>query len=220
MEKKHQIHNLIILDESGSMESIKKSTISGFNEIVQTARGAEEKFPNQQHFVTMVTFNGLGTKLLHMIDPVNKLNAIDGGSYNPDASTPLFDAMAFAINKLKQVLVNQEEYNVLVTILTDGEENASREYRGSDIKAMVEELSMKGWTFTYIGTDHDVTKIADRLSIKNSMNFTKSDHGVQEMFLKEMKSRDKYFDKISKKEFIANDDFYKDEEGGNEEEKK
>ena len=64
METKHQVHNLIILDESGSMESIKSSIIQGFNEIVQTIKGIEKEFPEQEHFISLVTFNGLGQKLL------------------------------------------------------------------------------------------------------------------------------------------------------------
>jgi hypothetical protein len=42
MSNKHQVHNLIILDESGSMESIKEATIQGFNEIVQTIKGVQQ----------------------------------------------------------------------------------------------------------------------------------------------------------------------------------
>ena len=56
------VHNLIILDESGSMEAIKRATIIGFNEVVQTIKGVEKRFPEQEHFVSLVTFNGLGIK--------------------------------------------------------------------------------------------------------------------------------------------------------------
>ena len=62
MEKKHQVHNLIILDESGSMASIKELIISGFNELVQTLKGIEKDFPEQEHFISLVTFNGMGQK--------------------------------------------------------------------------------------------------------------------------------------------------------------
>ena len=132
MENKHQVHNLIILDESGSMEPIKTTIIQGFNELVQTIQGIEKQFPEQEHFISFVSFNGLGQKLLHFIDPASKLKHIDDKTYKPGASTPLFDAMGFSINKLKQSLQEQSDYNVLVTILTDGEENASKEFSGND----------------------------------------------------------------------------------------
>ncbi len=95
------MHNLIILDESGSMSSIKNTIIQGFNELVQTIQGIEKQFPEQEHFVSFVSFNSLGQKLLHFIDPASTLKQIDDKSYNSDAMTPLFDAMGFSINKLK-----------------------------------------------------------------------------------------------------------------------
>ncbi|KXK02978.1 MAG: hypothetical protein OZ913_05035 [Ignavibacteriaceae bacterium] len=196
MEKKHQVHNLIILDESGSMSSIKNTIIQGFNELVQTIQGIEKQFPEQEHFVSFVSFNSLGQKLLHFIDPASTLKQIDDKSYNPDAMTPLFDAMGFSINKLKESLQGQTDYNVLVTILTDGEENNSKEFSGSDIKKLVEGLKQNRWTFTYIGTDHDVEKIALSLSINNTMFFAKSEAGIKDMFLKEQSARAKYSKKI------------------------
>ena len=196
MEKKHQVHNLIILDESGSMEPIKTTIIQGFNELVQTIQGIEKQFPEQEHFISFLSFNGLGHKMLHFIDPVSKLKHIDDKTYKPDASTPLFDAMGFSINKLKQSLQEQSDYNVLVTILTDGEENASIEFSGNDIKKLVEELKQNRWTFTYIGTDHDVEKIAASLSINNTMVFEKNEAGIKKMFMEEQSARAKYSNKI------------------------
>lgn len=211
MSKKHQVHNLIILDESGSMESIKKNIIQGFNEIVQTVKGIEREFPEQEHFISLISFNGLGQKLLHFIDPVNKLELIDEARYKPDATTPLYDAMGFGIAKLKQHLVNQTDFNVLVTVLTDGEENASKEYKGSDIKKIIEELKLNNWTFTYIGTDHDVEKFASSLSINNSLSFDKDTEGIKNMFVKEGNARRSYSNKIRLKEDTGTE-FYKDEE--------
>jgi hypothetical protein len=196
MEKKHKMHNLIILDESGSMSSIKNTIIQGFNELVQTIQGIEKQFPEQEHFVSFVSFNSLGQKLLHFIDPASTLKQIDDKSYNPDAMTPLFDAMGFSINKLKQALQGQTDYNVLVTILTDGEENDSKEFSGSDIKKLVEELKQNRWTFTYIGTDHDVEKIAVSLSINNTMVFEKNEADIKKMFMKEQSARANYSKKI------------------------
>ena len=207
MEKKQQVHNLIILDESGSMESIKSTIIGGFNELVQTIQGIEKQFPEQEHFISFITFNGLGHKLLHFMDPATKLEQINHRSYRPDASTPLFDAMGYSINKLKQSLQEQTDYNVLVTILTDGEENASREFSGSDIKKLVEELKQNRWTFTYIGTDHDVEKIAFSLSINNTMVFEKNEADIKKMFSREKQARFNYSQKLQSKKDVMSDYF-------------
>jgi hypothetical protein len=207
MENKHQVHNLIILDESGSMKPIKTTIIQGFNELVQTIQGIEKQFPEQEHFISFVSFNGLGHKLLHFIDPVNKLKHIDDKTYKPNASTPLFDAMGFSIYKLKQSLQGQTDYNVLVTVLTDGEENASKKFSGNDIKKLVEELKQNRWTFTYIGTDHDVEKIAASLSINNTMVFEKNDADIKRMFIKEQIARTNYSRKISSNEDTSSNYF-------------
>jgi len=212
MEKKHQVHNLIILDESGSMGSIKTSIIEGFNEMVQTIQGIEKQFPEQEHFISFISFNGLGQKLLHFIDPASSLKQLNDKSYKPDASTPLFDAMGFGINKLKQALQGQSEYNVLVTILTDGEENASKEFSGLDIKKMVEELKQNRWTFTYIGADHDVERIAFSLSITNTMVFKKDKAHIEGMFVEEQEARMKYCRNIRDKKDTSSNYFKKEEE--------
>ena len=170
MEKRHQVHNLIILDESGSMECIKRTIIQGFNELVQTIKGIEKQFPEQEHFISFVSFNGLGIKHLHSVEPAGTLKEINSRNYKPDATTPLFDAMGSAINRLRESLEGQSNYNVLVTVLTDGEENASVEFSAFDIRMLVEKLKLEKWTFTYIGTDHDVEKIALSLSLNRQYN--------------------------------------------------
>ncbi|MGO4819700.1 hypothetical protein [Flavobacterium sp. W22_SRS_FP1] len=207
MQNKHQVHNLIILDESGSMDSIKSLIISGFNELVQSVKGIEEQFPDQKHLISMVSFNDFNNKILHFADPVNKLNVINDSTYNPASMTPLYDAMGFSISKLKQHLEGKDNYSVLVTILTDGEENASKEYTGLTIKNLVDELKQQKWTFTYIGTDHDVEIMAATMNIHNTMSFDKNVAGIKRMFIKESKSRVKYSLDISNEE-STNDDFY------------
>ena len=210
--KKHQVHNLIILDESGSMQSIKPSIINGFNELVQSIKGIQNQFLEQEHTISIISFNGFGNKVLHFMDDVSKLNTIDSSNYKPDAMTPLYDAMGFGFTKLKTALESQMDYNVLVTILTDGEENASREYTGTVIKNMIEELSEGNWTFTYIGTDHDVEKMATNLSIKNSMSFDKNTDGIDSMFAEEFQSRRLFSKNIREKNDFKENYFQKAEE--------
>ncbi len=211
MENKHQVHNLIILDESGSMQSIKKTIIQGFNEIVQTVKGIQKEFPEQEHFISFVTFNGLGKKVFHFNEPVDKLQQIDENLYKPDATTPLFDAMGFSFTRLNQVLENKTDYNVLVTILTDGQENASKEFSGAVIKKTIEDLKLNNWTFTYIGTEHEVEKFAASISINNTINFNKNEADMHNMFLKESHARSNYSRKIRMK-MDTDKDFYEDGE--------
>lgn len=210
MENKHKVYNLIILDESGSMGSIKDMIISGFNEVVQTVKGVAEQFPEQEHRISFVSFNGIAVKTHLENELVTELELIDGSKYRPSASTPLFDAMGESLSKLQLLTDKEQDYNVLVTILTDGMENASKEYNGASIKKMVDELSLKNWTFTYIGADHDVESFAASISIKNTMRFNKNAADMNRMFDREKNSRMTYSYKIRGKEDTSAN-FYTDE---------
>lgn len=125
----------------------------------------------------------------------------------PDSDTPLYDAIGFGVGKLRKELLDKKDYNVLVTILTDGEENASKEYSGINIKSLIEELKEHKWTFTYIGTEHDVEKTAISISINNSVVFKKTDASIKDYFVRERVVRENYSAKIRRNE-NTRDDFY------------
>ena len=211
MNTKHKVINLVILDESGSMHAIKKATISGFNELIQSIRNAGKEFPEQEHLFSLISFNGNGIKTLHWNEPVSGIHKINSFRYNPDSSTPLFDAMGFGISRQMHDLKGTSDYNVLVTVLTDGEENSSREYNGSTIKKMIDDLSSENWTFTYMGANHDVVETALKISIKNTIRFESNDADVKRMFDKEKESRLQYMQKIRDKEDFKKDYFKFDE---------
>jgi hypothetical protein len=212
MKTKHNVFNLIILDESGSMQSIKNPTISGFNEVVQTIRHAETTFPEQAHTVSLFSFNGMGLKPLYFNQPVSSVAELDESRYHPRASTPLYDAMGTSIHQLKAEVEKSEAYNVLVTVITDGEENASREYNGKAIKSLVEELKPLNWTFTYIGANHDVEKFAATLSISNSLSYEANFRGSTEMWQKDSRSRMAFYGNIKDKK-NTQDNFFEEGPG-------
>jgi hypothetical protein len=211
MESKQKVHNLIILDESGSMEPIKKVTISGFNEVVQTIREMERKFPEQEHFISLVTFNGSGIREILFNQAVRELAEIDEGKYHPGYTTPLYDAMGFSLTKLRDLIGPSGAVNVLVTILTDGEENASVEYRGDTIAALVGELKLMNWVFTYIGANHDVESFALSINITNTMTFNANEADMKDMFTKENSARMRYSQNIRDRK-VSDKDFYKEDD--------
>lgn len=193
-----KVYNLIILDESGSMQSIKKATINGFNEVLQTIKGMERKHPELKQYVSFVTFNGMGIKTLIDLKPAIVLKELDEKKYKPDSNTPLFDAIGFGINKLKTEIVDESEKNVLVTILTDGEENSSNEFDVKAVKSLIEQQKTLGWTFAFIGANQDVEKVAFSISIKNSMHFDANEVDMKQMFLRESTARSRYNLNVSK----------------------
>ena len=186
--KTQNIYHLLILDASGSMECIKESTITGFNEVVQTIQDMEKQFPEQRHFVSLTVFNGNGIRTLMDKAAVKQLKELTPSSYQPRSSTPLYDAIGLSVSRLRYD-VEDKEAKFLVTILTDGEENASQEYSWKQVNGMINELKEHGWTFTYIGANHDVEQAAATLSITNTLCFSANEADVKRMFEQEKKSR-------------------------------
>lgn len=191
------VHNLIILDESGSMSSVFHPTINGFNSFIKNLKSTAAEFPDQEHKVSFVTFNTSGTKYIaENVDPsfVKELNTND---YSPDGGTPLLDAIGVTAKRLRQKTEYFKDIKVLVSIFTDGFENASTKFSGQDIRKLVAFLEEHGWTFTYIGTDHDVTKASQHLNIKNMMSYEKNQAGMNKMFEEELRSRKQFYKNLS-----------------------
>jgi Mg-chelatase subunit ChlD len=204
-----RIYNLIILDESGSMGSIKSQAIGGFNETIQTIKAAKVKHPEQNHLVTLVTFNSSETKTVYDKADVNSVKELNDKVYCPDSCTPLYDAMGFSLNALKKSV--EQDDKVLVTIITDGCENASHEYNALSIKTLVETLKSNGWVFAYIGANQDVEKVAATISITNVMSFKATSAGTQAMFTEESKARTRFFDRVANKESNLTENFFEDD---------
>ncbi len=194
-EMKTTIYNLVILDASGSMSCIKRQAINGFNETVQTIKAAQAKFEEQDHRISLVVFNSDETTTVYDRISAEEVKELNDNTYIPNCGTPLYDAIGNATAHLRKSVKIDDK--VLVTIITDGEENSSREYNGKAIKAIIDELKGKGWVFTYIGANQDVEKVASTMGIHNTMAFQSDAHGTHVMFAKERSSRMNFFDRIS-----------------------
>lgn len=189
---KTKVFNLIILDESGSMSCIERQALNGLNETLQTIRRAQDKFPDQEQLVSIVPFESGNIRLLRDKVSIKEVNDLRPDEYNPGARTPLYDAIGFGINSIRKAVTDDD--SVLVTIITDGEENSSEEYSGKAIATIIDELKKKGWMFTYIGANQDAVSVAMTINITNAMNFVQDDAGTKAMFEKERRSRERYFE--------------------------
>lgn len=208
---KTRIFNLIIIDESGSMQSIKKAAIDSVNETIQTIRSAQKKYEDQEHFVSLVTFND-DVKTVYECVPVDEVKELTAEIYQPDCCTALYDAMGFSLNALRKKVA--EDDKVLVTVVTDGYENASKEYSGKSIKALVDELKAKGWVFAYIGANQDVDAVAATISITNVMTYETTSVGTRMMTQRVNRSRERLYSCMAKPDFSAedaNENFFDDD---------
>lgn len=186
-----RVHNLIIVDESGSMECIRKEAFTGMNETLQTVRMMQKKYPNQLQYVTLITFDSDHTKLHYDNTSAVKIKDISWKAYNPCAGTPLYDAIGKGISRVNAQV--QEGDHVLVTIITDGNENSSEEWTLKMVQSMIEKLKKQNWTFTLIGTDNlDVEEMAHSFAIEEHLQFQQDAEGTKAMFDRERRSRVRY----------------------------
>ena len=169
----------IIVDKSGSMCDCIDQTINGFNEQINKIKELEIEFPEQLMTIGLTTFN---TDVEHnyFMQPVETAYKMNNENYIPNGSTAMLDAMGHTMRKLSGL---QESSNaempttVVMIILTDGYENASREYTLKNVKQMIETREAMGtWTFSFLGATLDAVDVAEKMSIRreNSIAFSKA----------------------------------------------
>ena len=196
-QEKTQVFNVIILDKSGSMESIRKAAVDGFNETLAGIKKAQEKYAeSQEHYVSILTFCDCEKKYVIDKVPVAESRKLTLDDYEPCCCTPLYDAMGFTLTTMRNHVKKVDDAVVVVTIITDGYENASKEYTGMAVKKLVEELKSGGWTFTYMGANQDSVEVAFNLSIRNSRNFEATSGGTTQVMGKDTSTRMNFFGRL------------------------
>lgn len=199
--KKARIYNLIIVDESGSMGSLKEATQSGVNETINSIRKAQQEFAGtQDHFLTLVTFdtNNYCEPVRTLLNRKPIAEVEDFNNYNPSGCTPLYDAMGQSITELYNFIKDDDDASAVVTVLTDGYENASQEWTGAALKEFIEKLTLEGWSFSYMGSNHDVKGVSFNLSINNVIEFSHDVKGVGSSWDRESAAKHNYFRKMDR----------------------
>lgn len=204
-EGETRIYNLIILDESGSMSSIREQALSGANETLQTIRAAQRENPDDHQMISFVTFDSEARRpfVRTIIDSekIEAVNDITPDQYQPYGGTPLYDAMGLSITALKEIVKDGD--HVLVTVITDGFENSSHIYSAEMIKELVESLTTQSWVFTYIGANQDSEQTASGLGIRSTMDFHASVQGSAMMWNKMRSSNREYYKKVRRQKLYG-----------------
>lgn len=188
--KKTQIYNLVILDKSGSMESIRKEAIDGYNETLGSIKATQLKFiDTQEHYVSLAAFCDCGVDMIYDMTPIKDADKLTKEKYDPCCCTPLFDAIGKTVKELKRKTAEIEGAAFLVTIITDGYENSSKEWDAKSVSKLIESCKEEGWMFSFIGAGKDVVKVANTISITNTMVWENTSAGTEVMFRTENKAR-------------------------------
>jgi hypothetical protein len=203
-----QVFNLIILDASGSMLPIQQTIINTFNELIQSIQASEQRGPDIPLWIKLVRFNGNGIHEITPVSPAKDAVLLNTDNYQPSHFTPLYDAIGISVTKLQAFLEQRESYRVLVTIITDGEENRSTEYTALSIQHLVTSLEEQGWLFTYMGANHQVKRVADLLKISAYRQFDASDKGMIDSMLDFNHARERFVDSIRNRVMFDKSTFF------------
>ena len=158
-----KVHYLLVINRSGSMADIRHDMQSGLQAFID--RQLEDVDPAKRT-VSLHEFDTLHS-LVYDYEPLENAK---GYKLNPRGGTALLDACGFAIKqlgvKLKHMPESERPGYVMVLIVTDGEENSSKEYSRSDIKEMIQhQTDTYNWKFSYLGANQDAFAEAGSIGI-------------------------------------------------------
>lgn len=172
-------HITIVLDRTGSMESIREDVIGGFNAFLAQQQAAPDPAT-----LTLVQFDSQDPyEVLHSAEPIATVPPLTLEKYVPRASTPLYDAMGRGILDLEATLAAMPDAErpakVIFVVVTDGQENASLEFDRARVTNLITAKKSLGWDFVFLSADLAAFDDAQRMGVgrPSSLMFSKSKQG-------------------------------------------
>jgi len=206
MKNNKTIYHFVV-DQSGSMSGSEGATIEGFNSQLNTLKNLKKANPEQEFVVSVTYFEDEVMDIIKFA-PIEQVESLSRENYKPGGLTALLDAVGGSIYRIQQTFsqeIKEDKATVVMVILTDGGENASKYYTHNLVAERIKELDATGkWTFSFLGADLDATNSSDRLNIRreNVVSFSKSNYSS--MMKQVSESISKYTSRKSKGQIINN----------------
>lgn len=172
-----------ILDRSGSMQSLAGDVIGGYNSFLE-----KQKKESGKAEVTTILFDDQYEKISDAVN-LNDVEELTSAVYYARGNTALMDAVGRTIT---ETLANMEKNKVcpakrrvLIMIMTDGLENASKEYSKSTVKALIDSTTKEyNWNYVFIGANIDSASEAQNIGISShhAANYAPDSAGVRKSF--------------------------------------
>ena len=164
--KKGLTELVFILDRSGSMAGLESDTIGGFNGMIKK----QQKEGGEVNITTVFFDNEI--EIIHDRFPLSVVQPLTEEDYYVRGTTALLDAVGSAVKKMeniqKRLPEDMKAEKILFIIITDGMENASREYTAKMVKSMIEKEQEQGWQFVFLGANIDSVEEAEKIGIRRS----------------------------------------------------
>lgn len=169
----------IVLDRSGSMASVRDDTIGGFNSFL-----SDQKQAPGEATITLAQFDDV-YNVVYSARPIADAPALDRQTFVPRGSTALLDAIGRTIEdagkRLEAMPEDERPETVIFVIITDGEENASKEFRHDKINEMItHQRDVYNWQFVFLGANQDAITTASQLGVgaASAMTYAANSGGV------------------------------------------
>jgi hypothetical protein len=180
MNNKTTLYHFIV-DQSGSMKGMEQQAIAGFNTQLEKIQNLEKTMPDQKFLCALTFFNSEVQDILKN-EPVKQIELLSNNNYRPEGMTALLDAVGGSIDRIEKQFgkeLENDEISVVMIIITDGYENASKYFTYHMVAQKIARLDETGkWTFSYLGADFDAIHTSKMMNIRkeNVMNFRKESY--------------------------------------------
>ena len=175
---------VLVLDESGSMESIKNDIVKGLNKYID-----DLKAQNIPMGFTLNKFNSLHVSYPYLNTPIAEVQHFTNLDYSPSGNTPLYDAIGNSISELTEKLEMAKKYlgntpPILFITMTDGMENFSKEHTREGILSLIKSKEKEGWSFVYLGANQDAWAVGGTfgMNVGNTSTYTPDAVGVADAY--------------------------------------
>lgn len=170
----------LILDRSGSMSGRENDVVGGVNAFIED----QKKLPDPAS-IAFVRFETGCIERFRPIQALSEVKPLTREEYQPRGGTPLLDAVGSTITALDEDWKTEKPERAIVVIVTDGEENASKEYTKAKIQALIKARQDSGmWAFIYLGANVDAFSEASGMGInlQNSAGYTNTAAGTKSLY--------------------------------------
>jgi len=148
-------HVCLVLDRSGSMQAIHDDALGGVNSYITSAK--QDRALYESRF-SMITFSSESLDTIRKNEVMETVKPISSEEYRCGGWTPLYDAIGRGIGVLDEAMQGKVGAKAILVVMTDGQENASREFSHEKISALLKARQEQGWLVTFLGEGLEVSR--------------------------------------------------------------
>lgn len=165
----------LIVDRSGSMQSIQSDATGGINSFIK-----EQQTVDGECTIRIDQFDNEFEKVL----PSTDIKKVESYELVPRGSTALLDAIGKSVSEFALEVKDNKPDNVIVVVVTDGYENASKEWNQVAVKNLIDSKTKDGWNFVYLAANQDAITVGNSygFAAASSMTYAPTSAGTHNTY--------------------------------------